>query len=156
MALNDRQRKFAEAYAGSGNATEAAKSAGYSRRTARAQGARLLTNADIKRYLQELQGETRAERIASMSEVKAFWTDTMNDATARTADRLKASELLARSAGAFAFAVSGDDRGAAVVGVSSGDGSDVIIYLPAMESETACQWHDDDEEEGFHDESDKV
>jgi len=42
-----RQAKFVAAYIGSGNAAEAARVAGYSARTARTQGARLLTNVHI-------------------------------------------------------------------------------------------------------------
>ncbi|MDE6728846.1 MAG: terminase small subunit [Oscillospiraceae bacterium] len=36
--MTDNQRKFAEHYAASANATEAAKAAGYSDKTARSQG----------------------------------------------------------------------------------------------------------------------
>lgn len=45
----ERKALFVEAYiANGGNATEAAKAAGYSAATARSQGSRLLTDADIK------------------------------------------------------------------------------------------------------------
>ena len=46
-ALNVQQKLFAYAYARCGNATEAAKEAGYSPQTARQQGARLLTNEAV-------------------------------------------------------------------------------------------------------------
>ena len=36
-----------------------------------------------------------------MAEINAFWSDTMRDDTADIKDRLKASELRARSIGAF-------------------------------------------------------
>ena len=99
--MNAKQKKFAELYAANPNATEAAKGAGYSEKTARSQGQRLLTNVDIKKYINELQEEAASERIMSLAEVKAFWSDTMNDTKEKMSNRLKASELLARSAGAF-------------------------------------------------------
>lgn len=47
VALTARQRKFIDAYLVSGNATRAAVAAGYSEQTAKQQGSRLLTNADV-------------------------------------------------------------------------------------------------------------
>lgn len=58
MALNVRQQRFADAYlANGGNATEAAIAAGYSAKTAKQQGSRLLTNADLAAYIQERRDE---------------------------------------------------------------------------------------------------
>ncbi len=56
QAANDRKKLFAEAYiANGGNASEAAKSAGYSEKTARQQGARLLSDVYIRSILDERQ-----------------------------------------------------------------------------------------------------
>ena len=50
--LTTKQKKFIQAYkSNGGNATKAAISAGYSKKTARSQGQRLLTNVDIKKAL---------------------------------------------------------------------------------------------------------
>lgn len=51
--LTDKEYRFANYYLGEArfNATEAAKLAGYSERTARQQGSRLLTNVYIERYI---------------------------------------------------------------------------------------------------------
>ncbi len=46
--MTDKQRRFIEEYAVDFNATAAAIRAGYSEKTARSQGARLLTDVDIK------------------------------------------------------------------------------------------------------------
>ena len=46
--MNDRQRKFITEYLVDLNATQAARRAGYSERTANEQGSRLLANASIK------------------------------------------------------------------------------------------------------------
>jgi phage terminase small subunit len=48
MALSLKQKRFAEEYAIDHNATQAAIRAGYSRHTAKQQGARLLTNVDVR------------------------------------------------------------------------------------------------------------
>lgn len=53
--LTDKEYIFANFYLGEAkfNATEAAKLAGYSKRTARQQGSRMLSNVDIEKYIQE-------------------------------------------------------------------------------------------------------
>lgn len=99
--MNDRQRRFCEFYAACGNAAQAAREAGYSAKTARQQGERLLTNVDIAQYIRELQDRAAAGRIASMIQVRAFWSDVLNSPTEKTSDRLKAGELLARASGEF-------------------------------------------------------
>lgn len=129
--MNPRQRAFAEHYAACGNAAEAARKAGYSERTARSQGQRLLTNADILEYIGELQSENANARIATMGDVKAFWSRIMNDADARTADRLRASELLAKAAGAFVASRSDDGADYGYGAEPDTTNDDVIIYLPA-------------------------
>jgi len=52
MALTPKQQQFAAEYAIDLNATQAAVRAGYSPRTARQQGSRLLSNADIQEAIQ--------------------------------------------------------------------------------------------------------
>ena len=135
--MNEKQRRFAEYYAANPNATEAARAAGYSDRTARSQGQRLLTNADIQEYIKELQEEIAAERIATMTDVKIFWSDTMNDKGLKRSDRLKASELLAKSAGAFLHIGKGGEDD--IIAYGEQDGEDVVIYLPEMGKEEDYQ-----------------
>lgn len=61
--LKGRQRAFVLEYvANGGNATEAAKTAGYSGSTARQQGSRLLTNVDILAAVTKLQALTDGPR----------------------------------------------------------------------------------------------
>lgn len=69
MKLNARQKAFCEYYVACGNATEAAIKAGYSKRTAKSIGQRLLTFVDIKKYIDELMQKLESERIASAEEV---------------------------------------------------------------------------------------
>ena len=69
MKLNARQKAFCEYYVASGNATEAATKAGYSKRTAKSIGQRLLTFVDIKTYIDELMQKLESDRIATAEEV---------------------------------------------------------------------------------------
>lgn len=99
--LNARQKAFCEYYVASGNATESAKKAGYSERTARSIGQRMLTNVDIQNYIKQLNIKLENNRIADMTEVKEFWTGILRDSEQRMQDRLKASEYIAKTNGAF-------------------------------------------------------
>ena len=67
-ALTDRQRRFVDEHLIDANATQAAMRAGYSRRTARAQGSRLLTNADIRREI-----ERRSAALSERARIDAAW-----------------------------------------------------------------------------------
>jgi phage terminase small subunit len=60
--LTAKQQSFVEEYLVDLNATQAAIRAGYSERTAKQQGSRLLTNADVLRAVDEGQ-ERRTERV---------------------------------------------------------------------------------------------
>ena len=59
MALNAKQERFCEEYLVDLNATQAAIRAGYSKKTAKSQGSRLLTKADVSARV----GELKAERV---------------------------------------------------------------------------------------------
>ena len=60
--LNEKQQRFIDEYLVDLNATQAAIRAGYSAKTAKQQGSRLLTHADIQAAVTERQ-EQRAERV---------------------------------------------------------------------------------------------
>ena len=99
--MNQRKRAFCEAYLVGGNATQAAIAAGYSAKTARSQGQRLLTFVDVQEYLDQRNQEISEANTAQMEEVRQFWTATMRDQNMKPTARLKASELLAKTYGAF-------------------------------------------------------
>lgn len=94
VALNEKQKAFCEYYAACFNATEAAKKAGYSQKTARSIGQRLLTFVDVQGYLSTLQSRARANRIATIDEVMEYLSDTMRNKEERTNERTKAAQLL--------------------------------------------------------------
>lgn len=75
MKLSEKQKKFVDYYCSSGNATQSAIKAGYSKKTARSQGQRLLTNVDVKKAIELRNIELEDERIADIAEIKKFWTE---------------------------------------------------------------------------------
>lgn len=101
MALNEMQKAFADYYIETANATESAKRAGYSEKTARSQGQRLLTNVDISAYIRERLDEQSEKRVADANEVIEFYTAVMRGEVkdqfgldASLSDRLKAGDAL--------------------------------------------------------------
>ena len=94
MALNEKQKAFAEYYAACFNAAEAARKAGYSERTARTIGQQLLTKLDVQDYLRELRATAHNDRIATINEVLEYLTDTMRDENEQRKERTKAAQLL--------------------------------------------------------------
>ena len=77
MKLNVRQKSFIGFYWETRNATEAAKKAGYSEKTAYSIGQRLLKNVEVKDAIDKLIEQSRAENIAKASEIEEFLSLTM-------------------------------------------------------------------------------
>lgn len=67
--LTIKQKKFADEYIISGNATQSAISAGYSEKTARKIGSENLTKPDIKSYIDERMKKLEEEAIADQKEI---------------------------------------------------------------------------------------
>lgn len=99
--MNLRQKRFADEYIITGNATESAIAAGYSKKYAGTNADKLLKNTNIQDYIKERNKELDSEKIATMKEVKEFWTRLMRSPATEDKDALKASELIARTNGAF-------------------------------------------------------
>ena len=94
--MNARQQKFCDYYLQSGNATEAAVKAGYSKKTARAIGAENLTKPDIQKYISDHAKKLHTERIATADEVLEFWSKILRNEEISPKDRLRASENLGK------------------------------------------------------------
>ena len=77
MALTPKQKAFADYYLETGNATEAARRAGYSEDTARQIGAENLTKPAIVAYIEERTDKIKSDRIATIDEVLSFYTKVM-------------------------------------------------------------------------------
>lgn len=76
--LTPKQKAFADNYIISGNATEAAIKAGYSKKSARFMGAENLTKPNISEYIQNRTAPAEQKRIATGDEVMQFFTRVMN------------------------------------------------------------------------------
>lgn len=108
--LTERQKKWAQYYVENGNATEAARKAGYKGGTTQlgVQGAENRNNPKILRYIEETYAdqlrakqEAEQQRIAKGSEVLRFLTNVMRGEEkdqfgldAQLTDRINAAKLL--------------------------------------------------------------
>lgn len=101
MKLTEKQKRFADYYIETGNATESAIRAGYSKKTATETGYENLRKPHILEYVGERTKKLEDERTANMKEVREFWSVVMRDNHQEMKDRLKASEFIAKTKGAF-------------------------------------------------------
>ncbi|MDT2793233.1 terminase small subunit [Enterococcus thailandicus] len=72
MSLNTRQQAFADEYIITGNATQSAIKAGYSKKYANTNASKLLQNTTIKSYIDERVKEIQLEKHLSMEEALAI------------------------------------------------------------------------------------
>ena len=95
--LTEKQERFAQAYVLHRNATEAAKTAGYSARSAYNQGYRMLKNNEIIERIADLENEL-VTNIDVIDEIENQYT--FAKANGHTNSAIKALELLSRVRGA--------------------------------------------------------
>lgn len=104
MKLTPKQKAFADEYLICGNATEAAKKAGYNPKSARQMATENLAKPSISSYIAERQKQIESSRIADVKEVMEFYSAVMRgevkdqfDMDASLTDRLSAGrELMKR------------------------------------------------------------
>lgn len=117
MSLNLRQKKFIDAYIETGNASQSAIDAGYSKKNSRSTGSKLLKNPEIKAAIKQEFKELHDENIMNIDEILSNLSDigrgdatelTWNPSTtqydeipAKIADRIKAMELIGKRYGAW-------------------------------------------------------
>ncbi|TBL15282.1 terminase small subunit [Bacillus paranthracis] len=86
--LNERQKRFADYYIETGNASESYRRAGYkadNNRTVESRSSQLLRNAKVSNYIDSKLSSKDSERIASADEVLEFLTSVMRgEATGKT------------------------------------------------------------------------
>ena len=117
MALTPKQRRFADEYIANGfNATQAAKDAGYSKKTAYSIGNENLSKPEIEEYIRERTEAIEKARIADGDEVLRFLTSVMRGEAPETTilkngfkfieheyvdqkNQLRAAEMLAKCHG---------------------------------------------------------
>ena len=137
--LTPRQQKFCDEYLISGNATEAAIKAGYSRKTAKQTGSENLSKPDLRAYIDEQLAKIHSAKIADAEEVMKYLTSvmrgehteqvlklvgegvqTVTDIDVSSKERLKAAELIGKRyclftekvvlEGAVPVIITGDDQ----------------------------------------------
>lgn len=101
--MSEKQKAFCDHYITTLNATEAAKMAGYSEKSARAMGSENLTKPYIKEYIDLRLAELEESRVADATEVLQYLTRVMRgeekdqfDMDASLQDRTRAAELLGK------------------------------------------------------------
>ena len=113
--MTPRQQKFCDEYLISGNATEAAIKAGYSRKTAKQTGSENLAKPDLRAYIDEQLAKIHSAKIADAEEVMKYLTSvmrgehteqvlklvgegvqTVTDIDVSAKERLKAAELIGK------------------------------------------------------------
>lgn len=113
--LTPKQKAFADYYIETGNATEAAIKAGYSKKTAYSIGNENLKKPEVKRYIEQRITEKEEKLIAKQDEILKFLTSVMRgevteeipigkgegwfeleEKTPSIKDRVKAAELLGK------------------------------------------------------------
>lgn len=118
--LTIKQKKFADEYIISGNATDAAKKAGYSEKTAYAIGNENLTKPIIKDYIEARMKKHEENLIASQDEILRYLTSLIRgeqteqtlimngeygqeitDIEVSAKDRIRAAELLGKRWGTW-------------------------------------------------------
>lgn len=98
--LNERERRFCEAYSGNGgNGKAAALDAGY--KNPKVQAVRLLKKDRIVIALEQIRTSTTKKAILTREQRQEFWSDVMRDEEADITARLRASELLGKSQADF-------------------------------------------------------
>ena len=122
--MTARQKRFCEEFVKTGNAKQSAINAGYSEKTAKQIGQKMLTKVDLQSYIQSLQAEIKNENIMDAKQMQEVLTsiilkeseeevivvegcgDGVSEAvtktkTASNQDRIRAIQLLARMQGAL-------------------------------------------------------
>lgn len=104
--MNERQKKFAEYYAQSGNAEQAATAAGYSEKYARGNAYKLVAISGIAQYIHELTEKAQDERIMTARERQAVLSDIARSGEAP--DRIRAIDTLNKMTGEYVTKIEGN------------------------------------------------
>lgn len=103
--MNERQKRFAEYYAQSGNAAQSAIKAGYSEKYAAQNTDKLLKNTNISEYIKQLSEKAQDERIMTAKERQALLSDIAKYDGYAPSDRIKAVDTLNKMTGEYTVKV---------------------------------------------------
>ena len=122
--LTQKQRRFCEEYLKSGNATEAAKKAGYKETSCRVIAAENLSKPAISAYIKRRMDEQEAALVADANEVLQFYSAVMRGEVkdqfgmdASLSDRLKAADSLAKRLAAAELKPNAEDAVRVIIDV---------------------------------------
>lgn len=99
--MNERQKKFAQHYAQCGNTVQSAIKAGYSESYANKRAHELLENVGVAQYIKTLTEKAQEERILSALERQELLSNLARSGEEKTADRIKAVDVLNRMTGEY-------------------------------------------------------
>lgn len=101
--LTQKQWLWIDEYIKTNSYTTATINAGYNTKQPKDLGYQnsLRLKKFIDKRRKELNEKITNNNIATIEEIQAFWTEMYKDASTKDTDRLKASELLAKSKGGF-------------------------------------------------------
>lgn len=103
--LTPKQELWIDEYIKTNDYTTASRNAGYSGNNDNLRAIGYQNSLKFKELLQErrkeLSKEIKKNTIASLEEIQEFWTSVYKNKDVKDTDRLKASELLAKSKGGF-------------------------------------------------------
>lgn len=99
--MNERQKKFAEYYAQSGNTVQSAIKAGYSEKYANADACKILENPRVAEYIRQLTEIGQDERIMTAQQRQALLSDIAKNEENSNSDRIKAVDTLNKMTGEY-------------------------------------------------------
>lgn len=103
--MTERQKKFAEYYAQSGNAAQSAIKAGYSDSYATHRTDEMLRNVEIAEYIKELSQKAQNERILTAKDRQAMLSDIAKDKHNLPSERIRAIDTLNKMTGEYTVKV---------------------------------------------------
>lgn len=100
--FTEKQLIFAEHYARHGNASEAARQAGYSVQTCRQAGCRTLKIPHVAEKVRELRQKMTSEAILDGKRLRQLAAEFANSPSYKPADRMRAMDIAAKLDGLYA------------------------------------------------------
>ena len=85
-----------------GNAEKSVVAAGYSKKYARGNAHKIVARSDVQEYIEYLRNNIDGARdIMTVNDLQEFWSNVIRNNAFKMSDRLRASEYLGKSLGAF-------------------------------------------------------
>lgn len=143
--LTHKQRQFCLEYVQSGNATEAAIKAGYSKKSAAVIGAENLIKPNIKNYIQELTEKMESQKIASAIEMQQILTSIIRQETDEEVVVVEGcgegiSEAVTKTKKpSHRDVIAAIDKLARMQGVLDGSKTNVNVFVPIFEGESELE-----------------